>query len=157
MQLRAWHIVVAAATVLAAAWLAVLEPQLRARRIVGVLPSPRFVRPGTGVYYLGFEVGRVKRMECRTATAVVTLDVHARNIALTNGHLVRRMQLGIMGDDAVEIVPPAVSATVPLGEHDTLLGAPPAPVSREDSARRREFENFFEKPTNAPCRTPGDG
>jgi len=156
MRLRAWHMAAGAAIILAAAWLAVLAPDLRARRVHAELPNPRFVREGSSVYYSGMEVGRVMRIECSDSSALLTMDVHDRSVSLSTSHQVRRTRLGLIGDDAVEIVAPRERGEHPLTSADTLRGMLPAPVSAKDSAARNSFDRAVKNTTPAPCRHLND-
>ena len=149
---RLWLIVAAAAIALAGAWIAVAPHLFAARRAFGVVPDPRFVRPGVPVVFAGLKVGRVDGVACRDSGAVVTLVLERQDLYLTRAHRVRRIQLGAIGNDAVEIVAPTHDAAA-LERSDTMSGLPPAPLPTADSALARELAALgWRNTTPAPCR-----
>lgn len=151
---RVWLLVVVAVIALAIAWMSVLGPQLGTHRIVGELPAPRFVRPGTPVFLAGLAIGRVRAIECRDSVAVVVLALEQPDLPLTRAYRVRRTTQGAFGDDAVELVAPTYAAPL-LQPSDTLAGLAPTAPSRGDSILASQMSSLgwqISNTTQAPCR-----
>jgi ABC-type transporter Mla subunit MlaD len=151
---RLWLFVAIAVVALLTAWMAVLGPLFGTRRIIGELPAPRFVRPGTLVLHAGMAIGRVRAMECHDSVAVVVLALEQSDLPLTRAHRVRRTTQGPFGDDPVELVAPTYSAPL-LRSSDTLAGLAPTAPTRADSTLARQMPALGWQITNttqAPCR-----
>ena len=145
---RVWLLVAAAVVAVVIAWLAVMGPRLATRRIVAELPAPRFVRPGAPLFYAGLAIGRVRDVECRDSVAVIVLAVDHPDLPLTRAHRVRRIQMGPIGDDAVELVAPNESAPR-LEASDTLRGLAPTAPARADSILVRQLATLGWRVTRA--------
>ncbi len=150
---RVLLLVAAAAVAVLTAWVAVLAPQFGTRRVVGELPAPRFVRPGSSVIHAGLTIGRVRAVECRDSVAVVVLALKRLDWPLTRAYRLRRMTRGAFGDDAVELVAPTHAAPS-LETSDTLAGLAPIGPTRADSIVARQIASLGWQVTNttrAPC------
>jgi ABC-type transporter Mla subunit MlaD len=134
------------------AWYAVIAPRLRpTRTVMATIPDRGQLREDAPVYYHGAEVGRVSEITARSGQdgAVLRLELQAEPaVPLTRADRVRRRQVGVGGQDVVDIIP-ATSAGMPLAARDTLAGDPARPPTPAEMAAKRVMDSvssMFSRP-----------